>query len=975
MLRYHFVISLISILLLANVLAKGQEYTHYTTTEGLPNNTIYDIFQDSKGYIWLGLWNGVAKYNGYEFEYFDSKRGLPSTGVIKIAEDSIGRIWFTSINSIASYYYKDSIYHYNPEGIFDGKFVIDIGIMSGNEYWFSTRTKGLHFIKGDSIKIWDDKTCLPKYTTRAFYDKANNTMLFSSSFYYGKFVEDTFQIIYFPDSLIYKYRSYVTLKPIDGKLYAMNMGSLFEIKPNNTYRIIAKSEELCNGCVFHNITFSEKGICYIATDNGVYTINYNSENEITDSLLIGKNTGESLFDSEGNQWISTLSEGLYFLSRNQKLIYKAKSKVPAIKGELSFFEKNDTLFIGGESGYLIRNDETDFFVSVSNNSKNKVNDFGRLKNRLFIGTDNGLIINHKNGKNIAKPVVGDTGFPLVSVFPDSINVFLIGSIKKIEQINDSSIIVASSNGLYEVTVLGDKYRIAHFCQDYISSVCIDHQGKIWTVSNRELTLFDLSENKYLKQDYITDKVSDVVCTKDGAIWVSGHTSGLHQIKNGKLRHFTLDDGLLSSFISGLVEVDKKLFAFSDKGLNIINEYDTDKPKVETLSINDALRNTHVTGAWINKGKLFLSTPLGNFVFDENSLSSKISKPKIYLDKIKVNNSKVSLTQSQNFEYTQNNFKFNFTGISYGSKQNIHYRYRLVGYTDDWNEKKSREVEYINLPGGNYTFEVEARDVNGKLSDNVARYTFTIMSPFWESVWFISLLAFTGLSIIWGFNFLRVRQIRKKSELELKMSDLRLKALHSQINPHFLSNALSSIQYYVINNNAEKAASYLSKFSKLMRSILNSSYAESICLQDEIDAITWYVELESSRFNDKIILKVELNNIKEARDIIIPSMLIQPFIENAIYHGIAPKGEGVINLLFFRKDNSFLECIIEDDGLGIKSSKINSNRGKESKGMSIIEKKIDILRSLKNKSIEIKFNQVSEQGGTRIELIMPYELYN
>ena len=311
-----------------------------------------------------------------------------------------------------------------------------------------------------------------------------------------------------------------------------------------------------------------------------------------------------------------------------------------------------------------------------------------------------------------------------------------------------------------------------------------------------------------------------------------------------------------------------------------------------------------------------------------------------------------------------------------------FRYRLLGYDDNWTmANQSRVANYTRVPGGDYVLEIEGANSSGIWSENPARLSISVATPFFQSSLFYSLVIALAALLMQQLYRYRVKQIREKdqirSDLNLKIAEAEMQALRAQMNPHFVFNSLNSINNFILSNDVRQASRYLSKFSKLMRLILNNSSKDKISLQDELDSLSIYIEMEEIRSSHGFDFTNEMKLQSQPSQIFIPPLLLQPFVENSIWHGIMPlKTRGHINLKI-TETMDHLECVIDDNGIGRKrameireSKKIKRN----SKGMKITEDRIRLYHSHHNGpskvEIEDKYDSNGIATGTKVTLIIP-----
>ena len=286
-----------------------------------------------------------------------------------------------------------------------------------------------------------------------------------------------------------------------------------------------------------------------------------------------------------------------------------------------------------------------------------------------------------------------------------------------------------------------------------------------------------------------------------------------------------------------------------------------------------------------------------------------------------------------------------------------------------------------LPPGNYLFSVEAMSKSGIWSAEPAQMQIEILPHFYQTFWFQFvvglLIVIIGVTILWLYSRSIRSKEREKSEISKRIANLELMALRAQMNPHFIFNTLSSIQHFISGNNSEEALKYLSKFAKLMRVILDNSKKKFISISDEIKAISLYLDLEKLRFKDKFEYEIVIDPSIDPEYDEMPSMLVQPYLENAVLHGIAhkqEKGQIIINLF---EENEFLVCCVEDNGVGRKkATEIRSTQTKyhKSQGMSITEDRLQIINKVNDSDLSVSIEDIypDKEGetGTRVKIYVP-----
>jgi Histidine kinase/Y_Y_Y domain/Two component regulator propeller len=333
-------------------------------------------------------------------------------------------------------------------------------------------------------------------------------------------------------------------------------------------------------------------------------------------------------------------------------------------------------------------------------------------------------------------------------------------------------------------------------------------------------------------------------------------------------------------------------------------------------------------------------------------------------------------------YEQRNLSFYFTSLNYANPLKDRFRYKLDGYDADWSSfSAERKAVFSNIPPGKYTLKVQLMNLNNPDVITTLVYPFAILRPWYMMWWFYLALAILMIGSISLFVMNRIKKVRSaekiKTQIAQQMAELEMRALQSQMNPHFTFNALNAIQCYILIQDTDHALSYLDDFSVLIRRTLENVSKKFIPLSEEIDYINRYLNLEYARFNEKFEKRIIISPMIDVNQVMIPPMILQPYAENAIIHGLNHLSSGGILDISFDIVNACLYCKVEDNGVGRKkSSEINGERMKKhhSRGTTITAERVHLLNEPKSEKYKVIItDMVNDQGigiGTRVEITLP-----
>jgi len=574
--------------------------------------------------------------------------------------------------------------------------------------------------------------------------------------------------------------------------------------------------------------------------------------------------------------------------------------------------QDDKIYIGLENGLLIKNGSQEQFFAAK-----KVLHIFYYKNAVFVGTVQGVF---KLKENHLQPIQINTEIDF-SIINDLI-------------FTNNSFYVATNNGLWKLNSLDNPREVHQVLKDNIISL-LKLQNKIIaaTLENG----LKIIENDSIEKIVSTQQNITAVKKLKNEIWVTSNKNGIEV--------FSLP-----------------FFFFKQK----INKYNY----LKTNNINTVFKD--------NQNTIWIASNKGLYNFKNNIFKNHNNKkPVIYFENLFVNNQNTdSLLSSKNkitFSPSENNISINFKTVDLLHPKKIKYRYKLVDEFTEWSTNNS--VQLANLNAGKYTFEIQSK-IDNNLSE-INSFSFNIDHPFYKKTLFILTVIILFLFAAYLFLDIYLKNINKKNaekidalKLENHLLSLEQKALQLQMNPHFIFNVLNGIKALGNSNRTEDLNSIISQFSALLRSILYNSRKEEISLKEEIESLKNYIELEQrmSSKNFEYSFHISLNSI-DADEILIPTMLIQPFIENAIKHGFQINKKGEIAIYFEVKSN-YLHCSVFDNGIGIHQSKKREERlDHESIALKVSKERIENISTKNSFSIDevIKNSRIE---GTKVWFKIP-----
>lgn len=569
------------------------------------------------------------------------------------------------------------------------------------------------------------------------------------------------------------------------------------------------------------------------------------------------------------------------------------------------------------------------------------------------------------------------------------------AVKNVSIIDDETVLISSSGGLFKLG--SDKflekiswskkkgvnlYNNKSF-KNRIAAIAFDEKNKtIYLNTNNKLLLIH-NDNTIKELTYNKNSINaKSIIYYDDKIWVGTDKNGILVFKN---EHFfnkiTENEGLSNNQIRKIEIKDEKLFILDKRGFQYL---DLKTNKIVFLGVSEGF-NGYLNEFKFSDDKLWTLTDNKNInsIFI-NQLPKKNSISSHTIDSIHVSKQRLSIKKEMlsTFSHNQNKLTVYSSVKNSVAQLNTNIYYKISGIDTNWNIKPAKDsspITYKSLPSGNYTFSIFTKYGNTK--SKIETFSFKIKLPYWKEWWFyffiLCCLSLIGYFIVKNkFDVLKKKQQEKleKQALETNLFETKLTALRSQMNPHFIFNALNSIQDLVLQQDTDTSYDYIVLFSKLVRNALNYSNKDFIPLEKEIDFLKIYLKLEKLRFGDSFEYLISSNVNLELET---PSLLIQPFVENALVHGLLHKtGQKSITIKFNFDKN--LTCTIVDNGIGRKAvSKIHERQGKshESFALKAIEKRLDILKKQYNQEIGYSIIDLYENNlsvGTKVIIQLPYK---
>ncbi len=443
-----------------------------------------------------------------------------------------------------------------------------------------------------------------------------------------------------------------------------------------------------------------------------------------------------------------------------------------------------------------------------------------------------------------------------------------------------------------------------------------------------------------------------------SVWLASLGEGLFFFNGDTLQHFSVQHGLSNNLVQCLLlENDSTLWAGTVKGLNRIRfTYDSNTNEVSVHTIQSFGRDDGLPANRINslafwQGQLWVATKAGAYPIRKELLQTHTASPKVKIIRLRTSDAWTLPTPNLVLSPDQRGIEFQYQGYSHHrSLVDNFYRYRLHKKDEkvlEWSYTNQKKVQFTNLTQGDYCFTLQAQNNHRQWSEVPVNYAFTVEPKFTETLTFLLLMVLSGGILVGSIMYVRVYITRKAFQFKLRLRDSELRLLRSQMSPHFVFNLLNSLQQFIFNNRPEEANLYLAKLSRLMRNSIDFSKASFISLAEELQFLDNYLQLEKSRFEDQLSFTVAIDAPLEkvSSGLLVPPMLVQPLLENAIKHGITGLDYGGhLSVHLFQQDHHI--CFeVRDNGSGIDmSEQLLPKKDQRQHALSILRDRIQLLNS-------------------------------
>lgn len=1009
--------------------------------DGLPEGLIFDLEEDNQGFIWLAMTTGLFKYDGSQFERIQYKTNNGKIGNYffrNILKDKKGNLWAGTISNGLFYINTSTetaqhfIYNANDSLSIADNQIGGIFQDSENRIWISTRKEGfcLYEPQSQTFKRFkpDQHLDIKQENINKIFDFAyqkpylwlatgNGLVRFHTEQNDWKYFAPCNQNNTINPNLLNGFEEGLRKIFIDNDTLWLGtrVGGLiaFDLKTNYCFLIKNPKGKETKLNQFSYIKPYRDDLVWVFNDNDLRLFDKSNfqfstlHPSLKNSNFDFDNVYKILTSKEGTLWISDRNSLLKtkkidnqfqnisfptnvhngFIYPQQPLIFAASRKETAIYIYNTLSKQTKTI------RYQPHSPRTNNYIA--NFLYNPINQ------QLYLEESADIYIWNKARQSI------DLFFSIKDYFTQH-------GFENFDGITASTIdkqgniwIGTKFEGILKINPFTKE--IKHFIKEnknkrqslvhnsWIADLKCDSKGRVWYVSEKGFGYYHPEKKGFVNYpvgSYHTSNPSVILNDLNavgedslGRIWIGSQNGGLGYFnpndKNVIIQTYE-NEGLRSNkVIKFFNDNQSDMWLMHNKGLSKIN--------TSTLEVANFGEEYDLEGAYrifqSTNGTVLKSQQNQLIQFQPENIQPSTSHLKLYFKNFQVFDESLQLAQALSeiekirLNYSQNFFAITYGAIHFDMPNLITYAYKLDGVDAEWNHVGQRKrASYTNIKGGHYTFRLKAKIENGSWSPEI-KLRIYIQPPFWQTWWFYAIVGLSLLAIIYVWYQYRIQQIKEKEALKTafnkQIAEVEMTALRAQMNPHFLFNCLNSIKLFIMENDTDAASTYLTKFSKLIRLILNNSKTHFVLLSNELNALQLYMDLEAMRLNHQFKYQIDIESSIDTNQLEVPPLILQPYIENAIWHGLVDKHNNNLLGINIQIKNNHLVFTIHDNGIGRKASqakKAQRHSKRKSHGMTITQNRIELTKELyqvdASVTIEDLYDTNNQAAGTKVIISIP-----
>jgi hypothetical protein len=971
----------------SSAMGQGYAYRRYDIKDGLVGNHVYHTVQDKEGFIWFATETGVSRFDGTRFTNFTTDDGLPDNEIIQLFADSKGRVWIVPFKNELCYYYKGKIYNAHTDSMLRAMKLPEFtrGVFEDDRQNIIILYEGGLFILHHDQRI----SHINRYKGQPLQVNAGGCD-YPQSPYIFAVVMEAGQATFTGLRLQSEPQPRLTIEPVQGTreligsvgmrhfglfhqgiimpieaFYGKKSLTHLQYWAMNSYR----RDTIAIPSGFNRVSFNKTGKMFINSSHGVSTYDFNSR-RLTDVFLPEQNVSCTMDDNEGNRWFTTLGNGVF------RLLSQAVKKVEwgtDCRSITALAKLNNRMVAGSDKGNRFYSFDAQTGGAIRSHTLPKSDDY----KILGISSEGGKVQLLLSWALVET----DSQYRAFKMMPTMQYAL---SYKDAVPLGNGRFLFATHVGAFTIDRSASRSSMRQVVfYGRSTAVCAAHGGTYVGTLHGLYFIDSANRQSYLGASHglLGSRITKLLHAAN-RLWVGTNDNGVVCYDGQRvIKNVSAKTGLTGSIVRALHANGDYLWVGTDRGLNKINMADTGLPIVAKYTAMDGLASDMINAVYAHQNMVYVGTPEGLNFFDETKIAGE-SQCNLRLLGIIVSGRERSLDSGRLYLHNrENDIRFSFVGISYKSDGDISYKYRLLGIDDEWRSTRNNLLQYPALPSGSYELQLMAVNRFG-IESQVQSIPFTIQQKLIEENWFRVMVLLAAIGLAWAITSWRIRRIRRryreKMETSNRIAALEQQALKAQMNPHFIFNCLNSIQQYVMDKDVMGANKFITGFSRLIRQTLENSSKQLISVGEEEAFLSAYLALEKMRFEGRFDYSITVDPAIGKEEVFLPPMLLQPYVENSIRHGVRLKkdSKGQIDINILLAANRLI-CVVADNGVGravAQQYKSSQHIEYQSKGMLLTSQRIALFNMDAKHDIALQVEDMKDaQGmatGTKITISLP-----
>jgi Histidine kinase/Two component regulator propeller len=960
---------LLVFLLAVSVSSQAQDpvYRNINNLDGLPSNSVYNILQDKQGFIWLGHDKGLSRYDGKTFKQYraNTQQGRSLSNLMQAGnnvwcQDFTGNFYYTQGDSLQQEKRIPSMGIYTTAGFIQKNILVSVSW--DNIQSLNIETGKLKMLKQEG---GNGKAIFFQQDSMIFIHKQGLSVFDGAASYFSASLPTKSAAIYF-------------LQKFGGEYYGFTKNEfpvVYLLKESKAVPLPL----LKPGLFIQDINVIDD-LLWVSTSAGAWCFDLEMKPAFNGHCFFAdRSITKIIKDREGSYWFGTLDNGVLFVPDLASRLYKYENEsitalAPSINGK--------EIYAGTSNNRLLTFDDVNksfksLYKEATNHEVLSILEDIKTGNIVF-SSDRITFLQQR--QKIKEQLSAGKDFVIIN--EDWYAMAHSGGVSLLARNGNNSRPIPQWLYKKETSWINNQYQLISNATRGRSVAFNEKDSILYCATASGIYYFSPAGSgkvMYKGKDIYASQI-----IMDGATaYVATYSDGLFLIKEGKKAIPVNSAGKpISNTIYKLFKGTDWLWLLAD---GLLQKYNPATGQLVEYTNADGLPRAEIKDVVVLFSNVYVATTEGLVVFNEYSSNDNAVAPLLVINKMLVNNEAVDWKQKLALRNRQNNIAIDFSLLSFKGEDSLRIEYKIN--KGEW-QTLAAGARVLNLPSlssGKYLVSIKGFNKDGVPTATPIEISFSIAAAFYKQWSFLICMLLLGMALVYFYFKWRLRNEKKRSELlsqkaklEQELQQSLLSSIKSQMNPHFLFNALNTIQSYIYTSDKENASQYLGKFSELTRMILDMSNNDIVPLADEIKALNLYLELEQLRFEDKLTYTVTVDETISTETTYIHSMLIQPYVENAIKHGLLHlKGPWKLSIDFAKTGNG-IKVTVDDNGIGRKRSE-ELNQLKLKKHQSFAsdanQKRLEILNKGLKETISLKIvDKKDEHGnaaGTIVVMHIPF----